>query len=175
MNTVLIPLPKQGYCLRPWVNDDADSLAQKANDRAIWLNMRDEFPHPFTIKDANAFIASANDKVNAVHLAVANEQEAIGSISLLIHDDIRRYSGVLSYWIGKKYWRQGLATSAVTAMSNYAFEQLALARIYAKVFSTNIGSIRALEKSGFEREGYFRKGVYKESQFIDQVLYARVV
>ena len=35
--------------------------------------------------------------------------------------------------------------------------------------------IKVLEKVGFEREGYFRKGIYKEDQFIDQVLYAKVV
>ncbi|KAI9133316.1 GNAT family N-acetyltransferase [Acaryochloris sp. CCMEE 5410] len=43
------------------------------------------------------------------------------------------------------------------------------------MFSTNLSSIRALEKNGFEQEGYFRKGVYKEGQFVDQVVYAKVV
>ncbi len=175
MDGLFLPLQARGYCLRSWVNNDAQSLAKYASDRAIWLNMRDEFPHPYGISEAEVFVANANCRADAVHLAVATEQEAVGSISLLIHDDIRRYSGVLSYWISRKYWGQGLATNAITNLSNYAFHQLGLVRVYAKVFSTNIGSIRALEKSGFEREGYFHKGVYKQGRFIDQVLYAKVV
>lgn len=175
MDELFIPLQTQGYCLRPWVNNDAESLAKYANDRAIWLNMRDEFPHPYSTKEADVFIAGANNKTSSIHLAIANQQEAIGSVSLLIHNDIRRYSGVLSYWVGKRYWGQGLATDTITVLSNYAFYQLGLIRVYAKVFSTNTGSIKVLEKVGFEREGYFHKGVYKEGQFIDQVLYAKVV
>ena len=175
MNELSIPLQKTGYCLRPWVDNDAESLAKYANNRAIWLNMRDEFPHPYRIKDADLFIAKANRQPTVIHLAIANQQEAVGSVSLSIQDDIRRYSGVVSYWVGESYWGRGLATDAIIALSNYAFEQLGLVRVYAKVFSTNLGSIRVLEKVGFEREGYFHKGVYKEGQFIDQVLYAKVV
>lgn len=175
MNTLWIPLQKPEYWLRSWVNNDAESLALNANHRDIWLNMRDEFPHPYSLEDANLFIKNANCQTNPINLAIANKQEVVGSISLRIHDDIRRYSGVISYWVGKKYWRQGIATAAITAFSNYAFENLELVRIYAKVFSTNAGSIKALENSGFQREGYFRKGIYKEGRFIDQVLYAKVM
>ena len=175
MDELSITLPRQGYCLRSWVGNDAESLAKYANNQAIWLNMRDEFPLPYRIKDADLFIANANQQPTVIHLAIANQQEAFGSVSLSLQDDIRRYSGVLSYWVGEKYWGQGLATDAVTVLSNYAFEQLALVRVYAKVFSTNLGSIRVLEKVGFEREGYFHKGVYKAGRFIDQVLYAKVV
>ena len=102
MDKFFIPLQTQGYCLRSWVDNDIESLAQYANDRAIWLNMRDEFPYPYSIKDAAVFIANINHNPNTIHLAIANQHEAVGSVSLLIHDDIRRYSGVLSYWIGKK-------------------------------------------------------------------------
>lgn len=172
---IFIPLKEEEYCLRSWVKNDAESLAKYADDRAIWLNMRDEFPNPYNIKDADTFIVNANHNTNIIHLAIANKQESVGSISLLINNDIRRYSGVLSYWVGRKFWGQGLATDAISIFSNYAFERLDLARIYAKVFSTNIGSIRVLEKSGFKREGHFHKGIYKEGKFIDQLLYAKVV
>ncbi len=175
MEDLLIPLKTSNYWLRSWMLKDADSFTKYANNRAIWLNMRDEFPHPFTRQDADRLIAHANSDADGLYLAIANELEAVGSISLQIHNDIRRYSGVLSYWVGQPCWGQGLATAAIEAVSDYALSQLGLVRIYAKVFSTNIGSIRVLEKSGFEQEGYFRKGVYKEGQFIDQALYAKVV
>lgn len=173
--TLLIPLQVSGFQLRTWESQDMHSLTKYANDRDIWLNMRDEFPYPFTSKDAELFITKARTSRDGIYLALASESEVLGSITLQIQDDIRRYSCVLSYWVGKQFWGQGLATAAIKAVSEYTLTQLGLVRIYAKVFSTNIGSIRALEKSGFEREGYLRKGVYKEGKFIDQVLYAKVV
>jgi hypothetical protein len=39
--------------IRPWRLDDAESLARHANNRKIWLAVRDLFPHPYTIQDAH--------------------------------------------------------------------------------------------------------------------------
>lgn len=170
-----ISLQKDGYSIRHLQINDAESLAKYGNDQEIWLNMRNEFPYPFTSADAEILITQTREEADAVVVAIANEQEAIGVISLLIHDDIRCHSGVLSYWIGREFWRQGIGTNAIDALAKYAFSRLGLVRVYAKVFSTNIGSIRALEKNGFHKEGHFKKGVFKEEEFIDQVLYAKVI
>jgi [ribosomal protein S5]-alanine N-acetyltransferase len=169
-----IALAKEDCYLRPWQNRDKDVLAQLANNRAIWLNMRDVFPSPYTVYQAQRFIAESACSRTAVYCAIAQRQQVVGSITLYLNDDIRRFSGVLSYWIGQPYWGKGFATAAISAISHYAFQRLALVRLYAKVFSNNEGSIRALEKCGFEREGYFRKALYKEGQFIDQVVYAKI-
>jgi RimJ/RimL family protein N-acetyltransferase len=42
--------------IRPWRLDDAESLAKHANDRKVWLGLRDLFPHPYTIDDAHEFL-----------------------------------------------------------------------------------------------------------------------
>jgi hypothetical protein len=42
--------------IRPWRPGDAESLARHANNRKIWLAVRDLFPHPYTIKDAHEFL-----------------------------------------------------------------------------------------------------------------------
>jgi len=42
--------------IRPWRLDDAESLARHANNRKIWLAVRDLFPHPYTIQDAHEFL-----------------------------------------------------------------------------------------------------------------------
>ncbi|ABW29569.1 GNAT family N-acetyltransferase [Acaryochloris marina] len=175
MNTLSLPLPIPGLRLRPWAIQDTESFQKYAENLEIWRNMRDEFPCPCTHQDAERWIIQALHRADGLYLAIATDQEAIGSISLQIHDDIRRYSGVLSYWVSQPFWGQGIATAAIAGISDYGLGELNLVRIYAKVFSTNLGSIRALAKNGFEQEGYFRKGVYKEGQFVDQVVYAKVV
>jgi ribosomal-protein-alanine N-acetyltransferase len=42
--------------IRPWQLDDAESLAKHANNRKVWLGLRDLFPHPYTIQDAHEFL-----------------------------------------------------------------------------------------------------------------------
>jgi ribosomal-protein-alanine N-acetyltransferase len=45
--------------IRPWRLDDAESLAAHANNRKVWLALRDLFPHPYTIEDARKFLEAA--------------------------------------------------------------------------------------------------------------------
>jgi [ribosomal protein S5]-alanine N-acetyltransferase len=47
---------------RPWRLDDADSLAKHANDRKVWLGLRDLFPHLYTMPDAHQFLQQANKR-----------------------------------------------------------------------------------------------------------------
>lgn len=53
-------------------------------------------------------------------------------------------------------------TQVVKAVTKHAFENLGLIRIFARVFSNNIGSIRVLEKAGYMREGLFKNAIVKE-------------
>ena len=43
------------FVLRPWHSDDAASLAEHANNRKVWANLRARFPHPYTLADACTF------------------------------------------------------------------------------------------------------------------------
>jgi len=45
--------------VRPWRLSDADSLVRHANNRKVWLLVRDRFPHPYTIQDAHEFLQRA--------------------------------------------------------------------------------------------------------------------
>ena len=60
------------------------------------------------------------------------------------------------------------------AVTEYAFAQFDLARLYAHVFEWNVASARVLEKSGYEFEGRLRKSVTKDDKTIDRLLYAKV-
>ena len=47
--------------LRSWRSGDEEALVAIANNRNIWRNMTDRFPHPYTHKDADEWIRIAND------------------------------------------------------------------------------------------------------------------
>lgn len=39
----------KNFVIRSWREEDAESLAYHANNRKIWINLRDAFPHPYTL------------------------------------------------------------------------------------------------------------------------------
>ncbi len=51
----------------------------------------------------------------------------------------------VSYWLGKEFWGQGIATSALALYLDLIRER----PLYARAAKDNLGSIRMLEKNGF--------------------------
>jgi [ribosomal protein S5]-alanine N-acetyltransferase len=80
-----IALP--GCIVRDWKSTDAAALARHANDRRIWRNLRDAFPHPYGLANAEAFIAMATTMS-----PVAVGDEAVGGIGYTLHQDVERVS-----------------------------------------------------------------------------------
>ena len=40
------------FILRPWRETDAENVARYANDARVAVNLRDVFPHPYALADA---------------------------------------------------------------------------------------------------------------------------
>lgn len=98
--------------------------------------------------------------------------QAIGSISLMLGDDIARQSAEVGYWIGREFWGRGIMVDALRATTQYAFDQLRLARVFAVPFVRTSRSVRVLEKAGYAKEGVMRHSAVKEGELLDQLLYA---
>ena len=160
--------------LRDWKIEDSVIIPKLANNKNIWDEVRDEFPFPYRESDAINFINKVKENKSTFSKAIEYKNSLVGSITIKVNDDILRFSGVLGYWISPDYWNKGIATDAIKQITELGFSQLKLVRIYAKVFSTNQASIKALEKSGYIKEGLFSKAVFKNGQFYDQVLYAKI-
>ena len=169
---MLIPTSFGG--IRPWRSDDADALVKYANNRKVWLNLRDAFPHPYTGAGAAAFLEMAGRQSPATVFAIATTEEAIGGIGVSLNADVHRFTAELGYWLGEPFWGKGLMNEAVVKFTEYAFESFQLKRIYAEPFAGNRGSCRVLEKAGFVLEGRLRCSVIKDGEILDQLLYARV-
>jgi [ribosomal protein S5]-alanine N-acetyltransferase len=158
--------------IRPWREGDAASLVRHADDREVWLNLRDRFPHPYTRADADEWIAHAAGATLLTNFAICHDDQAIGGIGVELGSDVHRLSGELGYWLGRAWWGRGIMSAAVPAFSRWAMERFGLVRLYAGAFDWNPASARVLEKSGFEFEGRLRRSVLKDGRITDQVLYA---
>ncbi|GAA3937393.1 GNAT family N-acetyltransferase [Hymenobacter algoricola] len=174
--TILRPtlaLSVAGARLRPWAVADAASLTTQANDRGVWQNLRDVFPYPYSLADAQGYLrfVSAPDSSD-IHLAFEVDGAAVGSISILFQADVHHRSAEIGYWLGRAHWGRGIATAAVQAVSDYAFAYFDICRLYASVCDRNEGSVRVLLKAGYELEGRLRQSITKNGETMDALLFA---
>src|SRR5580765_5091396 len=171
--TTYIGLNLRSCSIRLWSEEDANAMQRYANNRKIWENLRDIFPHPYSLQDADAFLDFAT-QARSTEFAIANETEAIGGIGLRLGDDVHRHTAEMGYWLGEPFWGRGIMTEAITAFTPWAFRWFELLRIFAQPFATNTASVRVLEKAGFVCEGQLKANVIKDGKLLDSLMYACV-
>jgi RimJ/RimL family protein N-acetyltransferase len=137
--------------LRPGFPEDAPALATAIADKAVVMNLA-AVPWPYSMRDAEAFLASPRDPVLPSLLIFERGEAApqlVGACGLG-----RRPSGAveMGYWIARAFWGRGFASEACAALVEIG-KALGLARLEASHFIDNPASGRVLEKLGFEPLG----------------------
>ena len=158
--------------LRSWEWRDRESIVRYANNPKVARNLRDRFPHPYTDRDARNWLDVVVDAEPETNFAITVAGEAVGGIGYTLQYDVDRRSAEIGYWLGEEFWGRGITTEALIAVTDHAFANHDLCRVYAHVFEWNPASARVLEKAGYAFEGRLRKSVIKEGQTIDQLMYA---
>jgi [ribosomal protein S5]-alanine N-acetyltransferase len=158
--------------VRSWEIGDVSSLTRHADNRRIWLNLRDRFPHPYTENDAVSFIRRVRANQPETTFAIEVDGEAAGGIGFMLMHDIERVSAEVGYWLGEAHWGRGICTDALRAITRYAIEHHSLTRVFAVPFEHNEASCRVLEKAGYVLEGRLRRSAIKDGQICGQRLYA---
>src|SRR5438034_11070306 len=127
-----------GICLvRPWRESDAAAITPHANDRDVWLNLRDRFPHPYRTADAVEYIRSVASQRPLVSFVIVVGDDPAGRIGLRHGEDIERRSAEIAYWNGRAYWRPGITTPAPRAVTTYAVAARHCARVFPLPFTDN--------------------------------------
>jgi RimJ/RimL family protein N-acetyltransferase len=169
-------IKSKNFILRPFRRGDEASLIKHINDKFIAKNTL-HIPYPYTLKDAKKWInhnleLSKKRNKQEINFAIEVNGEVVGGIGLGYIDNC---SAEIGYWLGRRYWGQGIMTEAVKLVTKYAFEKLGLKRVYAYVFWGNKQSVRVLEKNGFKLEGKLKKYAKKGNKFLDALLFAKVI
>lgn len=158
--------------LRPWTIADADNLAKYANNPAIAKYLTNAFPHPYTLENAQSFIQMVASQNPTSVFAIEIDGEAVGSIGLHAQGDIMCKNMELGYFLGEPFWGKGIVTEAVRQMVAYGFQHFDITRIYARPYGNNLASQKVLEKAGFKLEARIEKNIYKNGEFLDELIYA---
>jgi ribosomal-protein-alanine N-acetyltransferase len=163
----------EGVVLRPWSIKDADRLAVIANNKNLADNLRDGFPHPYSLTDANSWL---NSVIPVNHpprfFAILFQNQLAGSIGIVTKENIYRKNVEIGYFLAEEFWGKGITTKAVKAVTAYAFSKFDIVRVYAEPYADNPGSKKVLEKAGFTCEAIFRKNVIKNGIIKDSCIYS---
>ena len=106
--------------------------------------------------------------------AILDDGAIAGTVNLfnIVRESLQ--SGTIGYWVDHRRNGRGLATGAVAAIVDYAFEDLDLHRVEAATLVDNVTSQRVLEKNGFERIGLARRFLRIDDEWRDFLLFQRV-
>jgi len=159
--------------IRPWRLDDAESLAKHANNRKVWLALRDLFPHPYSVNDAHEFLERSITERPATNFCIEVDGAAAGGIGIRLRRDVHWHTAELGYWLGESFWGRGIMSESVAAFMHFCFDNFPLRRLYAEPFANNRASARVLEKAGFVYEGRLKNNVIKNGELLDSLLYAK--
>jgi ribosomal-protein-alanine N-acetyltransferase len=167
--------PPPDLTFRTWRTRDVDALVEHANNRNVWINLKDRFPHPYTRADAESWIGMNHLVLGPpVNFAIDVGGQAIGGVGVEPLEDVFHRTAVIGYWVAEPFWGRGIATAAVQFICEYAWRTFPLDRLQATVFEWNAASARVLEKCGFTLEGRQRRAVNKDGRVGDLLLFARL-
>ena len=168
-NNYISKLYTERLTLRPYQSKDGKEIFNLLKDKEVAATTL-LLPFPCNIDDAENILS---DYINeqklqksmrwAITYSAGNE--FIGGIRLV--PNLSYNSAEVGFWIGKDYWRKGIAFETAARVIKFGFEVLKLNRIEAHAMQENTSSIKLLEKLGLKQEGYHpelvRKwGVYKD-------------
>jgi ribosomal-protein-alanine N-acetyltransferase len=158
--------------LRDYQKSDAPLLVEYLNNPKVTRYLTSSIPQPFTEKAAGWWIKDGT--LNKYIRAIEYNGVFVGTIGAVREEFERSKSAEVGYWLATPYWGKGIATKALSTFTDNLFESTDLVRLFSQVFEGNKGSLKVLEKNGYELEGRLKKAVYKDDKIFDAFLYAKV-
>jgi [ribosomal protein S5]-alanine N-acetyltransferase len=162
--------------LRPYRAGEGRAVCDVADDFMVSRWMTRHFPHPYTQRDADEWIALAAGGTRQVrHFAIEVDGVLAGGVGFDPLDGERSGTATFGYWLGRAYWGRGIGTDAARTLSNYALSSEGLRRLEASVFAQNVASAKVLKKCEFELEGTLRAlYVDRNGAACDALLFVRL-
>jgi len=158
------------FVLRKFSDSDLTSLVKYANNYNIARFLTNGFPHPYSEEDGQRFLSMASN--NPGIFAIDIDGEAVGSIGIFPQSDIHEKNAEMGYWLAEPFWGKGIIPRAIKEIVEYGFKTFDITRIFARPFSTNSASQRVLEKAGFVCEARLKDAIYKNGNYMDELIYA---
>ena len=138
--------------------------------------MRDLFPNPYTLKDAEEWVTRNKNRIPTTNFAIEVNGELTGGCGLMIFGDVYRHNAEIGYWIGEPFWGKGIATEAVKLLlEKIKTDFPEIIRVSAEIFEHNKTSMKVLEKNGFHLESIRKRAVIKNNIIMDDHVWVKLL
>ncbi|MBS3796249.1 GNAT family protein [Pseudoalteromonas sp. BDTF-M6] len=159
--------------LRSFRQADTDALVTMLNDANVQRFLSPKIPFPYTQEDALWWVNEGSKA--GLTRAVEVDGALVGCIGALPGEHEYQRSAEVGYWFGKAYWGKGYAQSALNLLIKEVQAGSDWVRLHASVFDANRASSKVLSNTGFIQEGRLHKAIYKNGQFFDALIYAKLI
>lgn len=157
--------------LRPITADDTDMAVRWRNKKIVVENYI--YRKPVSRKDHTDWLENKVFK-GLVHqfIVCRNEDDMpLGTVYLQNFEEQHRRAEWGIYLGEEQAYGKGIGTEAAKLMLHYAFEDLGLHKVVARVLAKNKASIRLHEKAGYVQESYLRDELFLDGKFEDLIFF----
>jgi 8-oxo-dGTP diphosphatase len=167
-----LPISTARLLLRPLEPSDAAEVTRLVNDYSVAGNLS-RVPFPYRDGLALEWIAATRVQIEAgtgCHLAITREGALVGCVGLTLRQN---GPAELGYWVGRKFWRQGIAREAADALCAWGERVLGLTGFEASALTDNEASQAVLRAIGFEEAGQGAEPFLSRNRNMPVVFFAR--
>lgn len=168
-----LPITTARLILRRLVPGDAPAVTRLVNDYSVAGNLA-RVPFPYREELAREWIGAAGEQIesgDAFHLAITQEGQLVGCVGLSLK---RNALPEIGYWIGRKFWGQGLASEAAGGLLDWAQKTLGITEVEASTLADNTASQAVLRRLGFAESGTGVQQFLSRNRNMPVVLFRRV-
>ncbi|KAI8899027.1 acyl-CoA N-acyltransferase [Globomyces pollinis-pini] len=161
--------------LRALLSSDVNQIQYICNNQKVTQFLGDNYPFPFTIKDAKQLLVNMVNSKNVRGIIV--DDVLAGCIGVKEHEGNLAHILELGFYLGEDYWGKGIMARIIPMFLNehVTVHFPTIHRITARALTNNVGSCKVLEKSGFTLEGVLKDGFYRDQVFYDDSIYGLIV
>ena len=152
---------------------DEAKLVEILNNPNVTRYLSQRIPQQYTLEDAAWWI---NDGSKQGYIfAIVLDEQLIGCVGAEPGQFEHAITAEIGYWLAENYWGNGIATKALAMLEQRVPKNSSIKRLQASVFEGNLGSSRVLEKSGYQKQGYFPQAVCKNNEIYDLSIYGKAL
>lgn len=160
--------------LRPITIADTDMVVKWRNEKAVVENFI--YRKPVTRKDHLNWLETKVDKglVHQFVVCLNDDNRAVGSVYLQHFEEENKKAESGVFMGDESIKGKGIGTEAVRLLKQYAFDELGLHKLMARVLAYNVASLKLHEKAGYNKEAYLKDELFIEGKYEDLVLFGAI-
>lgn len=164
-------MPIEGLQIRRAEPDDCSAIYEMFSSPVVYSSTL-QLPYP----SREYWRKRLTENESCYYLVAVSGEHVIGIWSIDTYPDRprRRHAGLIGISIGEAWQGKGVGKALMKAGIELAENWLNLTRLELEVYADNEAGLRLYESFGFEREGVLRRHAFRDGQYVDSIMMARL-